>query len=208
MLTLFMKLLNISDYCSTIGLHPQTLRKLEREGRSKYTIPARTQGNHRRYAVNDVESANKQIVGYARVSCADQKEDLPRQVEKLQEYANNQISNGISDSFIAITDIGSGLNCKKPGLTRLVKLLLSGTVGELVLTYADRLLRFGAELIFLICRQLNIKVTILQDIADKSIEDTLAADVLAILTVFSAKLYGARSHKNRSLSKLSILAAH
>ena len=92
---------------------------------------------------------------------------------------------------------------------RIPVLLLTRPVVELVLTYADRLLHFGAELIFLICRQTqyNIKVTILQDIATKSIEDTLAADVLAILTVFSAKLYGARSHKNRSLSKLSILAA-
>ena len=48
------------------------------------------------------------------------------------------------------TDIGSGLNCKKRGLIALVKILLTGRVKELVLTYKDRLLRFGSELIFLI----------------------------------------------------------
>jgi putative resolvase len=73
--------------------------------------------------------------------------------------------------------------------------LLSGTVCELILTYKDRLLRFGSELVFFICKRLGVTVTILDSPAEKTMEETFAEDVIAILTVFSAKLYGARSHK-------------
>jgi predicted site-specific integrase-resolvase len=184
-------LLSISQYCQRLGLHPQTLRKLEREGRSPHVPPARTVGNHRRYPVEE-ETPPGQTIGYARVSCADQKEDLPRQAQRIRDYAKDAV---------VITDTGSGLNCKKAGLTRLIKTLLSGTVRELVLTYKDRLLRFGSEIVFLICRQLNIKVTILQDSTAKSDDAQFCDDVISIITVFSAKLYGARSHRNRRAAR-------
>jgi predicted site-specific integrase-resolvase len=102
------------------------------------------------------------IVGYARVSCSDQKADLPRQVDKLKAYAR---------TIQVYTDIGSGLNCKKRGLTALVKLLLTGRVKELVLTYKDRLLRFGSELIFLICDCYQVKVTLLNDDGTQTVEN-------------------------------------
>ena len=127
-------------------------------------------------------------VGYARVSCRDQKADLPRQVDKLKVYA---------PAIQVYTDIGSGLNCKKRGWTALVKLLLTGRVKELVMTYKDRLLRFGSELIFLICECYNVKVTILNDDGTKTVEVQMAEDILAILTVLSARMHGARAHKNK-----------
>ena len=101
-------------------------------------------------------------------------------------------------NLVVYTDIGSGLNCKKRGLTALVKLLLTGRVKELVLTYKDRLRRFGSELIFLICDCYNIKVTILNDDGTKAAETQMAEDILAILTVFSARMHGARAHKNKA----------
>jgi predicted site-specific integrase-resolvase len=109
-------------------------------------------------------------------------------VEKLEAYA---------PSLLVFTDIGSGLNCRKRGLTALVKLLLTGRVRELVLTYKDRLLRFGSELIFLICDCFGVKVTILNDDGTKGVEAQMAEDILAILTVFSARMHGARAHKNK-----------
>ena len=96
-----------------------------------------------------------------------------------------------------IKDIGSGLNCNKPGLKKLLALLLTGTVRELILTFKDRLLRFGSELIFFNCKQLGVVVTILGHPEEKSMEETFTQDVLAILTVFSARLHGARSHRVR-----------
>jgi len=69
----------------------------------------------------------------------------------------------------------------------------------LVLTHKDRLLRFGAELVFAICEEKQVEVVIINQGDEPSFEEELAKDVLEIITVFSARLYGARSHKNRRL---------
>ena len=76
---------------------------------------------------------------------------------------------------------------------------MSGSVRALVLTYQDRLLRFGRELIFPLCSLLGIKVTVLDDLAPKSPAAAFPDDVLAIITVFSAHLYGARAHRPKPL---------
>lgn len=68
-----------------------------------------------------------------------------------------------------------------------------------MLTNKDRLLRFGSELIFSLCEAHHIEVVLINQGDDLSFEEELAQDVLEIITVFSAKLYGARSHKNKKL---------
>jgi putative resolvase len=55
-------------------------------------------------------------------------------------------------------------------------------------------LRFGSELVVKIAAQFNTNIVFLEDKA-QNFEQTLAKDVLEIITVFSAKLYGSRSHK-------------
>jgi predicted site-specific integrase-resolvase len=57
----------------------------------------------------------------------------------------------------------------------------------------------GAELIFAICAAKNVEVVILNQGEDTTFEEDLAKDVLEIITVFSARLYGSRSHKNQKL---------
>jgi predicted site-specific integrase-resolvase len=68
-----------------------------------------------------------------------------------------------------------------------------------VLAHKDRLLRFGAELVFAICAAKNVEVVILNQGEDTTFEEDLAKDVLEIITVFSARLYGSRSRKNQKL---------
>lgn len=88
----------------------------------------------------------------------------------------------------------------KKGLTKLLNLILEGQVKRLVLTHKDRLLRFGAELVFAICEAKNVEVIIInQGDENVSFEEELAKDVLEIITVFSARLYGSRSKKNKKL---------
>jgi predicted site-specific integrase-resolvase len=67
------------------------------------------------------------------------------------------------------------------------------------LTHKDRLLRFGAELIFSLCEQFGVEVVLMNASQETSFEDDLVNDVLEIMTVFSARLYGARSRKNKKL---------
>jgi predicted site-specific integrase-resolvase len=84
-------------------------------------------------------------------------------------------------------------------LKRLLSEILTGKIGRLVIAHKDRLLRFGAELVFAICSAKNVEVVILNQGEDTTFEEDLAKDVLEIITVFSARLYGSRSRKNQKL---------
>ena len=74
---------------------------------------------------------------------------------------------------------------------------LKGHVDRLVLTQKDRLPRFGAELVFAICEMKDIEVVIINQGEEPTFEEELAQDVLEIITVFSARLYGNRSDTNQ-----------
>ena len=99
-----------------------------------------------------------------------------------------------------ITDLGSGMNYCKKGLTNLINQILNNDVKRLVITHKDRLLRFGAELIFSICEAKEVEVVIInkgQEIA--SIDEELTQDVQEFITVLSSRLYGLNSKKNQQL---------
>lgn len=82
-------------------------------------------------------------------------------------------------------------------MKKLLEAIWSGTVSSLTLTYADRLLPFGKELVFNWCKQFNVSVRILDDPEGEAFETELVKDVITLMTVFSARLYGKRSWKNR-----------
>jgi predicted site-specific integrase-resolvase len=96
-----------------------------------------------------------------------------------------------------IKDLGSGMNYRKKGLNRLLELILRRKMRRLVITHKDRLLRFGAELIFTLCEIQGIEIVIIHKGDPPSFEEELAQDVLEIITVFSARLYGSRSRKHQ-----------
>ncbi len=83
-----------------------------------------------------------------------------------------------------IADLGSGMNYRKKGLKFLLGVIVEDEVGRLVLTHKDRLLRFGAELIFSMCQARQIDVVIINQGEDINFEEELASDVLKIITVF------------------------
>lgn len=140
------------------------------------------------------DKQKKLTLAYARVSSHDQKEDLQRQKKMLEMFCS---ANGWQ--YEVISDLGSGMNYHKKGLKKLLEAILEGQVGRLVLTHKDRLLRFGAELVFSICEAKNVEVLIMNRGENTTFEEDLAKDVLEIITVFSARLYGSRSHKNKKL---------
>ena len=102
-------------------------------------------------------------------------------------------------SYEVIRDLGSGMNYHKQGLRELLRRILQREISRIVLTHKDRLLRFGAELVFELCELHDIEVVLIDQGTESSFETELAEDVLEIMTVFSAKLYGSRSHKNQKL---------
>jgi putative resolvase len=177
-----------------LGVSISTLRRWEAEGRAPASV--RTEGGQRRYEVTDSGVAKSKLVtiAYARVSSHDQKEDLTRQKKVLEMYCAAK-----GWSFELISDLGSGMNYHKKGLRSLIERILSGRVERLVLTHKDRLLRFGAELVFSICEAKGVEVILIHQGEHVSFEEDLAKDVLEIMTVFSARLYGSRSRKNKKM---------
>jgi putative resolvase len=137
---------------------------------------------------------DKKTIAYCRVSSHDQKLDLERQALVLSAYCESHNWN-----CELIQDLGSGLNYKKKGLRKLIDYILDGQCDRLVIAHKDRLLRFGSELIFSLCEHFGVEVVILNRKEDSSFEEDLAKDVLEIITVFSARLYGSRSHRNQKI---------
>lgn len=187
-------LLTIKQAGDLIGVSTKTLRRWESEGRIK---SKRTIGNHRRYDVSSLIGSKNNAdltICYARVSSHDQKNDLKRQVQVLESYSANK-----GFTFEVIQDLGSGMNYKKKGLVRLIKMICSGHVQRLIITHKDRLLRFGSELIFSLCEHFGVEVIMINKSTESTYEEDLTSDVLEIITVFSARLYGSRSHKNKKI---------
>lgn len=195
-------IVSIKEASKTLGVTPKTLRKWELDGKVK---SVRTEGNHRRYDLSkllNIKNGASLTIAYARVSSYDQKEDLVRQANVLESYCAKK-----GWEFEVIQDLGSGMNYKKKGLVRLIKLICTNQVERLVLSHKDRLLRFGSDLIFMLCENFGTEVVIINRSADSSFEEDLTADVLEIITVFSARLYGSRSHKNKKIvEKLKAVA--
>jgi excisionase family DNA binding protein len=186
------KLLTVREAAKRKGVHSDTIRRWCNSGELK---SSRTAGGHRRIEFpDDTIAATASTVAYARVSSHDQRDDLVRQVQVLEHYC---AAHGWAHEVIQ--DLGSGVNYRKKGLKRLLEAILAGTVGRLVLTHRDRLLRFGAELVFSICEAKGCEVIIINQSVDTTFEEELTKDVLEIITVFSARLYGSRSHKNKKL---------
>ena len=80
---------------------------------------------------------------YARVSSAGQREDLERQINYLTNYATAKGYKVVE----VLKDIASGLNTQRKGLLRLFKLVEGRSVDVVLITYKDRLTRFGFEYI-------------------------------------------------------------
>lgn len=181
-----------------LGVSPLTLRRWEKAGKIK---SERTLKGHRRYDLTSLsgyakkaERSSHTTLIYARVSSHDQKSDLERQKKLLESFC---ASNGWV--YEIVEDLGSGLNYEKKGLKKLIRLISMKQIDRLVITHKDRLLRFGAELIFSLCEQFGVEVVILNKSENASIETELVQDVLEIITVFSARLYGLKSRKNQKL---------
>ena len=193
------KLSSIKQAANQLGVSVSTLRRWDE---TSVLVAQRTPKGHRRYDLskinpnltrNKVEQQRKTIA-YARVSSHEQKPDLQRQIEILELYCSSQ-----GWSFEVISDLGSGMNYHKKGLKRLLDDILDNKIDRLVLTHKDRLLRFGAELVFALCEARQVEVVIINQGENLSFEEELAQDVLEIITVFSARLYGSPSKKNKKL---------
>lgn len=193
------RLISIQQASEQLGVSISTLRRWDETG---VLVAERTPKGHRRYDISKINpnllhgigDKDRKTIAYARVSSHDQKDDLHRQIQVLEMYCAKQ-----GWTYEIINDLGSGMNYHKKGLKQLLDGILDNQIGRLVLTHKDRLLRLGAELVFALCEARNVEIVIINQGENLSFEEELAQDVLEIITVFSARLYGSRSKKNKKL---------
>lgn len=187
------KLLSIGETAQLLGVSVPTVRRWQKAG--KIQEKQRTLGNHRRFSTQEIgrvmgNEQVRKVIGYARVSTHDQKKDLMTQKERL-------LMNGCDE---VIADLGSGINCRKKGLMKLMFMILSGEIRQIILTTKDRLLRFGHELIYKLCEWHSVDIVTIDEMEEVPFETELVNDVICLMTVFNARLYGKRSHKNKRLT--------
>jgi len=194
-----MELLTISKAAKKLGVHPNSLRNWEKQGLIK---PVRLPSGQRRYSMDELnrllqsgqlDAGQKDVVLYARVSTKKQADagNLDRQIERLRQYARE---NGFTVKA-EFTDVASGLNQKRRGLANVLKLAERGEYKKLIIEYPDRLARFGYSYIERHLHYCGVEVIATAEKEPEDAQSELVRDLLAIITSFSARLYGARGGK-------------
>ena len=191
------KLLRLSLAAHELGLHPMTVRRWIKAGRIQ-VIPV---GREVRIPRTEVERLVGKVDGrllvlYGRVSGHGQKDDLEIQLKRLQAWAATERKDM---ETLVLSDIGSGLKAGRRQLTRLLKLVCEDKVGEVAITYEDRLTRFGQEYLETLFACFDVTLTVLDPGEEKTPEQELTDDLLALIASFSGRLYGMRSHKQKEL---------
>src|SRR6266516_3907757 len=191
------KLLRISAAAHELGLHPITVRRWIKAGRIQ-VVPM---GREVRIPRIEVERLVGQLDGrllvlYGRVSGQGQKADLETQLERLQAWARTERK---GQETLVLADIGSGLKAGRRHLQRLLKLVCEDKVAEVAITYEDRLTRFGQEFLETLFSCFGVRLTVLEPGEEKTPQQELTDDLLALIASFSGRLYGMRSHKQKEL---------
>lgn len=129
-----------------------------------------------------------QVALYARVSSADQKEDLERQMQRLKDYA---ASKGYQVSR-TVSELASGLNDNRP---KLLKLLTDLSIGVIVVEHRDRLTRFGFNYIEQLMQTQGRRLEV---IFPTDTDNDLVDDFIASITSMASRIYGRRTSKRRA----------
>jgi putative resolvase len=146
--------------------------------------------------VNVPEQSDVRAVLYARVSSADQKADLDRQVARLAAFAAER---SIPVAKV-VAEVGSGLNGHRK---ELMAMLRSPEYQIIVVEHRDRLARFGSEYIEAALIASGRRLIVVEP---DEVTDDLVQDMIDVLTSFCARLYGRRSARRRAERALTCAA--
>jgi putative resolvase len=183
------------EFGQLIGRKTKTLQKWDREGKLK---AHRSPTTNRRYYTHEqylqyrglVAAEQGLTIAYTRVSGLAQKPELAHQVKALETYCRACAIK--VDEWLS--DIGSGLNYKRKQFNRLMEMIELGLVSRLVIAHRDRLVRFGYDYFEAFCQRHHTEMLVMDGEA-MSPEQEVVRDLIAIVTLFSARLPGLRPYK-------------
>ncbi len=179
----------IGEAAHITGVHAQTLRKWEREGK---IIAHKTPGGQRRYDISEINrfiktpNKNRRSYIYCRVSSRKQTEDLQRQIEYMQQ---------LYPGYEVVSDISSGMHYNRPGIEQVLELIIGGSVERIAVSYKDRLGRFGFDLFEKIAKCFGTEIIIVNTV-NKEPSEEISEDIIAIITSFAAKIHGKRKYRS------------
>ena len=178
--------MNLKEWAASQGISYATARRWYESG--KLPVPAYQAGRLIVIGEPSPSAAAGVTVVYARVSSADQKPDLDRQVARVTAWATGQ---GLAVGRV-VTEVGSALNGRR---REFLALLGDPSVAVIAVEHRDRFARFGAEYVEAALAAQGRRLLV----ADPSeVDDDLVRDVTEILTSLCARLYGRRAAANRA----------
>lgn len=152
-------------------------------------ITERDSTNHLLIIENEDKKINDSVAIYARVSSSENKENLYRQRERLENYCAAKGYKVIK----TVEEIGSGLNDNRK---KLESLLLDESIKKIVVEHSDRFSRFGMNYIIKLLKLQDREVEIINESSND--RDDLMEDFVSIITSFCPRLYGLRRNKRRT----------
>ena len=188
---MFERLLTLQEACRRLGIHPNTLRKWDKQGK---IMVVRTVGGRRTIPESELErlmgfvkpDVSRKAVIYVRVS-QKQKGGLERQRQSLLDYAKSRGYEVVA----VLEDVASGLNEKRKSLSKLFDLVERREI----VAFKDRLTRFGFSYLERYFSSHGVRIEVVNGEEPKDAYQELVEDLIAIVTSFAGKLYGLRSHK-------------
>jgi predicted site-specific integrase-resolvase len=135
-------------------------------------------------------AAERAMVVYMRVSSQAQKPDLVNQRTVLEQFC---AARGIAVTEW-VSEIGGGLNFKRPRFLGLVDKIVANQVAMVVIAHKDRLMRFGFDLFAHLCRRHACELVVMNT-ETLSPEQEMIQDLRTITHCFSARLYGLRNYR-------------
>lgn len=204
--------LRVSQAAKVLGVCVKTIHRWDISNKIQCY---RTPGGHRRIAITEIrrlqnknliQKYSKGIAIYGRVSSHDQKKkgDLQRQIDKALQAA--QLTTQAQTPIYIFHDVASGLNTKRKGLNKLFRSAEQGSIDKIIVTYPDRLTRFGFDYLQRYFASYGVSIKILEQKASQSVYDELVQDVIAIITSFSGRIHGLRNRK-RKIQKPALTAS-
>ena len=175
--------MKLSDYAQRMGVSYKTAWRWWRAGKlDAYQVTTGT------IIVREPKTTATGAALYARVSSAEQKDDVARQMQRLRDYAAARGYEVVAE----VTEIASGLNDERP---KLKKLLRDARVGVLVVEQRDRLTRLGYGAIATLLEHEGRRV---EAVFPTDTGDGLVDDFVAVITSMVARIYGRRNAKRRA----------
>ena len=192
-------MLSTGQVADRLGMTVRTVYRWEKAGRLH---AVRLPTGQRRFSASEVDAllhakarAVPRCAVYARVSSGKQAEagNLDRQRERLVAAAAEQGYKLVA----AVTERASGLNEKRKGLHRLFQMAASDEIDVVLIEFKDRLARFGFAYVVEALAAHGVRVEVLDGPVATDATQELVQDMLAIVAVFAARLYGRRSQQFR-----------